>query len=453
MSITIDRIVFKGKWEWAIFFFILYLPFYISILSIVYQATGSVFLVNLFQYLKEAVLLLTLGSYVLYQRNVFEYRFRIQLIDKLFLSFYGLCFLFLILPVGEADFITKAKYFKNVLIMGLMFFLGRNTSLADREYRSVFVMLMGIFILAFGLNIFEKVAHIHFQNISGYALYNQAINNVEPSGNYGLTWTFETQTTGMRLASFFSDPLDLASSCLLGFSVALIGFLTSKREQSWFFILVMLCAMGSLMFTASRSSFASFFIMLCFIAVIFRLYNLIKFGIGLFVIFVIYVIGYASDEFYYFVLDTITFENASSVGHLLAWIEAFNQMVIAPFGSGLATSGNATGVTDDLRIGGENQYLIFGVQLGVLGMLLYIAILVVGIWVSVRAFRKTDNIHLARIAFVAATVKVGLLLPLFTANAELFAFVSWVSWWMVGLSVKTYGKCISDGNLPVLTSQ
>ena len=147
---------------------------------------------------------------------------------------------------------------------------------------------------------------------------------------------------------------------------------------------------------------------------IFRLYGLIKFGLMLILGFVIYVVYFSSDEFYYFVVDTLTFENASSMGHLLAWIEAFNQMVIAPLGSGLATSGNASGVTDELRIGGENQFLIFGVQLGVLGMLLYIAILATGIWTAIQAFRYSKDTHLARIAFVAATVKVGLLLPLFT---------------------------------------
>ncbi|WP_229239767.1 O-antigen ligase family protein [Echinicola soli] len=440
LMVTVYQIVFKGKWEWVIFFMILFLPAYTAILSITYQATSSVLLTNIFKYLKELVLLLALLSFVLYRKNIFDDGYRLRMTDKLFLFFYLLCAIFLILPIGTADFTTKAVYFKNVVIMGLMYFFGRNTSLKDGEFRIMFLMMMVIFVGAFGLNIFEKITHMHFQNISGYALYNRVINDVEPSGNYGLTWTFETQTTGMRLASFFSDPLDLASSCLIGFSVGLIGYLTSKREQSWLFITIMLCSLGSLFFAASRASFASFFIMLCFIAMIFRLYGLIKLGIMLLLGFVIYVVYFASDDFYYFVVDTLTFENASSMGHLLAWIEAFNQMVIAPLGSGLATSGNASGVTDDLRIGGENQFLIFGVQLGVLGMLLYISILATGIWTAVKAFRKSHDTHLARIAFVAATVKVGLLLPLFTANAELYGFVSWVSWWMIGISVKTYGE-------------
>ncbi|WP_236252717.1 O-antigen ligase domain-containing protein [Echinicola sp. 20G] len=453
ISITVDKIVFKGKWEWVIYFMMLYLPVYTTILSVVYQTTSSVFITSIFQYLKEFVLLLTMLSFVLYQRNIFEYGFRLQLTDKLFLFFYLLCTLFLFLPVGSASFITKAIYFKNVSVMGLMYFFGRNTVLQAGEYRKIFYAIIMIFSAALLVNLFEKASGVHFQNFTGYASYNHMVNKVEPSGHYGLTWTFETQTGGKRLASFFSDPLDLASSCLLGFSVGLIGYLTSKRGQSWVFALLMGITTMSLFFASSRASFAAFFIMLFFIAMIFRLYGLIKIGGVILMAFGVYVLFYATDDFYFFVIDTLTFENASSVGHVLAWVEALNQMIAAPLGSGLAMSGNSIGVTDELRIGGENQYLIFGVQLGVLGMLLYIAILVVGIWGSVQAFRKTDDIHLARIAFVAATIKVGLLLPLFTANAELYAFVSWVSWWMIGLSMKTYGECMSYSNLRVPVSQ
>lgn len=57
---VINQIVVKGKWEYVIFFMCLYLPFYISILSIVYQAKGSTVAVAVFQYLKELVLALGL---------------------------------------------------------------------------------------------------------------------------------------------------------------------------------------------------------------------------------------------------------------------------------------------------------------------------------------------------------------------------------------------------------
>ncbi|MDN3669270.1 O-antigen ligase family protein [Echinicola jeungdonensis] len=438
LSITVRKIVFEGKWEWVIYFMALYLPFYTTSLSIVYQATGSPILVNVFKVLKEFVVFLGIISFIFYQKNIFDYPFRFHWVDKLFLMFYGLCLVFLILPIGEAGFISKLVYMKNILMMGLLYFFGRNTRFNPNEFRQFFNIIMGIAVAAFGLSILEKIMGLHFQQITGYADYNLAINDIEPSGNYGLSWTFETQTMGMRLASFFSTPLEMASACLLGFSVGLIGYLTSRREQSFIFILVMLAATGSLVFAASRSSFVSFFVMLFFIALIFRLYGLIKLGVSLLTIFVIYVVFIAPKEFYYFVIDTLTFQNSSSIGHVIAWLEAINQIIIAPWGTGLAMSGNMSSVTDELRIGGENQFLVFGVQLGVLGMILYILILGLGIKTAIKVFRRTKNTHAARIAFLAGTVKVGLLLPLFTSNAEIYAYVSWLTWWMIGFSVREY---------------
>ncbi|MGY6744968.1 MAG: O-antigen ligase family protein [Cecembia sp.] len=344
------------------------------------------------------------------------------------------------LPLGEASIGNKVLYFKNMLLPGLVYFLGRNTHFDKKEANQLFQGIFFIAILALLVNLIEKVADIHLQSLTGYALFNQDINEIDPTGNFGLTWTFETQAVTKRLASFFSDPLELASSVLLGFSAGLIWFLTSKREHTLLFVIVMLCAMGSLFFSASRAAFLAFFMMIFFVAVIFKLYKLILSGFLLFLFFIIYLLFFASEDFYFFVLDTITFENTSSLGHLVEWLLALDSMIANPLGIGLAMSGNVGSVEDDLRVGGENQFLVYGVQLGWLGMLLYIFIIYFGIKTALKVFNQTDNLMTARIAFVAASVKFGLLLPLFTANAEVYTYVSWVSWWMIGYSIFAYQR-------------
>lgn len=445
---TLKKIVFKGQWEFMIYFMLLYLPFYISILSIVYQATGSEAAVAFFQYIKELILMLALLAFVLFQRDLYGYGFKLNLIDRLFIIFFSLATVYLFLPLGEATFVNKLLYLKNTLLIGAFYFLGRNTVMNAIQIKRVFNIIMGIAIAAFVLNIFEKTVGIHFQNMTGYALFNYAVNGVEPSGNYGLSWTFETQTTGMRLASFFSDPLELASSCLLAFSAGLIWYLSTKRKDGDFYLLVMVAAVGSLFFSASRAAFGAFFLMVFFIAVVFRLYRLLLLGSGILIAFVAYVLYFASEDFYYFVYDTITFQNASSIGHVIEWLLALDTMLANPEGIGLAMSGNTGSVEDEVRVGGENQFLIYGVQLGVLGMILYVAILFLGISKSMRVFHHTEDVNLARIAFVTGTTKFGLLLPLFTANAELYAYVSLVTWWMMGYAMTGYNRLfLSKSNL------
>lgn len=442
---TLQEMIVKGKWTYFIFFLAAFLPIYITYLSLTYLNTRSEVLVTVFQALKDGVVGIALVVAILFQKKPAEYTFRPQSTDWLMGSFLIIAFCFLILPIGEVPFLTKASYFKGMLLPGLAYFLGRNTVFDERELSRFFSMIFIVAILAFAVNLMEQfVLQAHIQQHTGYALYNLVINDTYQTGNFGLSWTFETQALTKRLASFFADPLELASSVLLGFAAGLIWFLTSKREEGFPYLVVMLCSMGSLFFSSSRSAFGGFFIMLFFIAVIFKLYRLILFGFSLVTAFVIFVVFFASDDFYYFVIDTLTFQNASSVGHVVEWVIALESMIENPFGVGLAMSGNSGSVTDEVRIGGENQFLIYGVQLGFIGMFLYILILGFSISRSIRVFRLTENVMTARLAFTAAAVKTGLLFPLFTANAELFAYVNWITWWMVGYAMNEYSK-IKDG--------
>lgn len=198
----------------------------------------------------------------------------------------------------------------------------------------------------------------------------------------------------------------------------------------------MLLALLNLAAAYSRASFAAFFSLIFFIALIFRVYKLIGLGFGLALSFVIYIIYLAPLETQYFVIDTITFQNPSSLGHALEWFQAVESMIQSPQGIGLATSGNAGGVEADLQVGGENQFLIYGVQLGVLGLILYTSSIILAILLSLKAYRLAWDEESRTIPFVASAVKFSLLLPLFTSNVEIYLFVSLSSWWMVGYSMR-----------------
>jgi hypothetical protein len=445
---TLQEMIVKGKWTYFIFFLAAYLPIYITFLSLTYLNTRSEELVTVFQALKEGAVGIALLVALLFQKNPADYPFRPQSTDWWMGGFILLGFSYLILPIGEVPFLTKAFYFKGVLLPGLTYFLGRNTLFEERELSRLFSMIFIVAILAFVVNLVELfIMQAHLQQYTGYSLYNQVINDIDPSGNFGLTWTFETQAVTKRLASFFSDPLEMASSVLMGFAAGLIWYLTSKKETQWLYLVIMACSLGSLIFSASRAAFGAFFILLFFVALVFRLYKLIGLGFLVLLFFAGYVIWFASDDFYFFVLDTITFENSSSVGHVLEWVVALESMVANPLGIGLAMSGNAGSVSDALRVGGENQFLIYGVQLGWVGMFFYVLALASGVILSLRVFYNTPNVYTARLAFVAAVTKVGLFLPLFTANAEMYTYVTWISWWMIGYTVREYSALRSAPRL------
>ncbi|WP_373395652.1 hypothetical protein V8V91_14120 [Algoriphagus halophilus] len=201
---VVQEVAFKGNWQYFIYFLIGLLPFYITTLSLVYLTTGSSSLVGVFQVLKEAIVLLALFSFIFFRKNIFEYPFRLQSVDWFMLAFLALGSIYLVLPLGQASFINKALYFKGMLIPGIVYFLGRNTTFNQDEIRGLFQMIFAIAIGAFLVNLFENyLLNAHLQQYTGYALYNHAINDIDPTGNFGLTWTFETQAVTKRLASFF----------------------------------------------------------------------------------------------------------------------------------------------------------------------------------------------------------------------------------------------------------
>lgn len=436
---VVQEMIFRGRWSYFIFFLAAFLPFYITSLSVIFLATRSPEILGVFQILKEVVVLVAILVFIFFQRRIFHYPFRLQSTDWMMLGFLGLGFLYLLLPLGQATFINKALYYKSMLIPGLVYFLGRNTRFDEVEIGWIFKIIFAVVIGAFVVNLIENyLLQAHLQQFTGYTLYNQEINDIDPTGNFGLTWTFETQAVTKRLASFFSDPLELASSVLMGFAAGLIWFLTSKKEYSWPYLIIMAFSLGSLVFSASRAAFGAFFIMIFFVALVFKLYKLIGAGFLALVGFGIYVIAFASEDFYFFVIDTLTFENTSSLGHVVEWLLALDSMVANPLGIGLAMSGNFGSVEDELRVGGENQFLIYGVQLGWIGMMLYILALASGVRNSIRVFHSTENTSIARVSFTGAVVKVGLLLPLFTANVEIYTYVSWITWWMIGFSINEY---------------
>ena len=138
-----------------------------------------------------------------------------------------------------------------------------------------------------------------------------------------------------------------------------------------------------------------------------------------------------SEEMLYYIIDTFTFNESSSLSHLLEWIQAGISIFENPFGIGLAMSGNATGVDQAIKIGGENQFLIYGVQMGIVSLLIYSLMLFKAIKDSIDLY-KSSNDYKKELSFLVGLTKFGLLIPLFTANVELYLFISLFSWFLVG---------------------
>jgi hypothetical protein len=159
-------------------------------------------------------------------------------------------------------------------------------------------------------------------------------------------------------------------------------------------------------------------------------------------LFFIYLFSFSSKEIQDFVMGTITFSNQSSVGHLVEWLTGIESMIAKPLGLGLGSSGGITANEGD-AVGGENQFIIVGVQIGIAGFLLYAWIHFYTIYLAYKNYKHLKGKE-QKIAMTVLLIRVGMFLPMFTSNLDTFIYISYLMWFMTGLLSNILSKPYTD---------
>ncbi len=428
----------KGKIEYILYFICLALPFYATLQAQIFEISKSELLVNTIKFSKDLIFFYALLIFLLGKNeSIISRSFNFSALDKLVLGFVILILFYTLIPLGEADFFSKVIYAKNILLIPLVYFLGRNIELSDEIYSNLKKIFLVIIASSSVFVFFEFIFSTHFHTLIDYATYNSIVNEIDPQGNYDLSWSFEGQGSRPRYAAFFADPLELSASLLLLFSFTLFFFYNKTNTN---YLIPLLLISFLLLMSFSRGAIVACFGIILFSLLIHKKYKtLTKIFFTSFIVFLL-LFYFGGEELQYLIIDTLKFENTSSLGHLIEWIEGILSILENPFGIGLAMSGNAGGVDQSLKIGGENQFLIIGVQMGILALIIYSLILLFVIIRSIKSFNSSINLKEKHISFIVSCTKFGLILPLLTANAELYLFVSLVSWLLAGYVEKTYIK-------------
>jgi hypothetical protein len=417
--------------------YIVLLPFYIMTMALLYQVTGSVSLINLVQPWKEALALLLLfltGILAILRMRISQ----LHPLDIFVTAYFGLNLLYLIVPWGP-DLSVRLYGIRSNAFFVVIYWLGRFVVLDQRMQRLVFASLIAIGVAAAVFVLIEIVfLPMTWPQAIGYSQYQMDFHNQPPRGHYGLTWTFETSTGLRRRSAFFSNPLELASSTLITGVAALYLMLESRPKTvgrvvgiiSWFLIAL------SMLLSISRASMMAFVIQTVVAAYWLGKKRFVLGFLALMLLGSIVIVGYAGEQIMEFAVETITFSNLSSQGHLEEWRQGLVSITAHPLGIGLGSSGQ-TGARFGSKIGGENQYMIVAVQLGFLGLILYASILIGVILIALRAFHRAEGITRA-LLFVTAASIFGLLMPRFTTHIENYIFAMFVTWWLAGFAVQQY---------------
>ena len=424
-----------GKIEYLLIYICTCLPIYTTLQAQAFKIFENENIVTMIKFSKDLIFIYTFLIFLLGNNiHLFKRRFKFSIIDKLILLFTFLVTIYALVPVGEADLLSKLIYAKNLYIISITYLIGRNISLDEGFFTLVQKILKSLILFIAFFLFFEFIFSTHFHKLIEFSNYNSVINEIDSQGNYGLSWSFESQGSAPRYAAFFADPLELSASLLLLISMLLFNFWNNKKNINYFLIFLIVVAF---LLSFSRGSIVACIGIILFGLLLNKNYKILLSMLVLVLISILSLFYFASDEIRYMIIDTIKFENTSSLGHLVEWIEGILSILENPFGIGLAMSGNASGVDESFRVGGENQFLIFGVQMGVLSVIVYILILFFIIKRSSKVYLNTSNFD-KHISFIVACTKLGLLLPLLTANAELYLFVSLATWFFAGYVESRY---------------
>ena len=439
LSFVIKKSISK-KSIYPLIYIILFLPTYSIFQILIYDLSNNIFLVNLIKYSKDLSIIFIFFIYVFGGETPFlKIKWKLSELDFLFIFFSVMIFLFMIFPIGEANFLERTIYGKNLLLISIVYFLGRNVNYSFLELKFIDKALVLLTSISCIIAIIEFSFNTHLHTIINYSSYYLDLYDINSTGNYGLSWTFERPGPIKRFGSFFADPLEFASFLLLGLSAVLFKIYNSKLSINRLnhFVFFLLIIIG-IYLSYSRSVIISVFLMLLISLFLIKKYRLlIKLIFGL--LFISLITYYNSNiETKYFIMDTLTFQNSSSLGHLVKWIQGILSIIDNPLGSGLGTSGNSLSVDNEISIGGENQFIIIGVQLGLIGLLNYTGLIFYSIRNSYKLYNLENDRQFKYLPFIVCCLKFALIFPLLTSNAEIYTFLSLCGWFLVGLNERRY---------------
>ena len=439
---TIDKIS-RGKIEYLIIYICTCLPIYTTLQAQAFKIFNTEIVVAIIKLSKDIIFIYAFIIF-LFGKNIhlFKRIFKFSLVDKLILIFTLIVTIYALIPLGEADIFSKLIYAKNLYIISITYLIGRNIKIDEVFFNSIKKILKYLILSLTFFLCFEFILSTHFHSIIDFSNYNILVNEIDPQGNYGLSWSFESQGSSPRYAAFFADPLELSASLLLLTSLLIYNFWNNKRNISYFLLFMVAAAF---LFSFSRGAIVACIGIVLFGLLLNKKYKSLLLIFGLILLSTLSLIYFGSEEIRYFIIDTLKFENTSSLGHLVEWIEGILSIFENPLGIGLAMSGNASGVDQAIKVGGENQFLIFGVQMGVLSIITYVLILFFVIKRSCKVYFMSSN-YVKHISFIVACTKFGLLLPLLTANAELYLFVSLATWFFAGYIESRYTELNFEKN-------
>jgi hypothetical protein len=133
-----------------------------------------------------------------------------------------------------------------------------------------------------------------------------------------------------------------------------------------------------------------------------------------------------------FIWETVTWQSGSSVTHLRDWRAGFENFALHPLGVGLGAAEIIAWRFGITPLAGDNQYLRFAVELGIVGLALHLAMLAGAVTMGFAAWRQGRSGVVRDTGLLVAVTALGVALNAWTAAVFNAMLLTYVFLWLLG---------------------
>ncbi|HEV3233694.1 MAG TPA: hypothetical protein VG329_04015 [Candidatus Dormibacteraeota bacterium] len=349
-------------------------------------------------------------------------------IDNITIAFILLTALYIVLPLGPSLY-ARLLGAREIASYLFLFLAARHLPLGERLGPRLVVTLLAAGAVLGGLAFWD-----HFDNAgwsawisaSGLQEYQEQVFNIAriPGAEIGHLGDQEFIRTG----SLFLNPLSLAFYLLIPVGI-IIGRVVSGRARRFEVVLGIVCAAGVLL-TLTRSAITAMPLMLL-VALVLGRRSTRRMGGMLLAAGILWPVASAVALGSH-LSDAIDTGATSTQGHLEQLSTDMALLLAHPGGSGLATGGGLASqrLSDAASITAESWYFQVGLEIGVLGMLLFIALLWLCLAELWRRTRESNPLAMEAMVAAAGLSVVGVVLRVYGDQV-----VSYSLWTLIGLAL------------------
>ena len=336
--------------------------------------------------------------------------------------------------------------FRDAVYFSLLYFVGRATPEVVRDER-VLKALFLVGVITSGIAVLERLfVTPQMLVLLGAAQYFQEFLGVAPftTGNvYGLPTNYWVMIGGQlvqRAGSTYLSSQGFAIPFLIIMPAATAWLLARRRAAvAWMGYGVLWLG---LLLTITRMTIVAGLLQALAIAATRRRWGLIT-AVGAVVTLAFGCALLLAPGLATYLGETLTWQSASSITHLDDWIQGLENALRYPFGAGLGVADQTAWRFGVDPLAGDNQYLKYAVELGVIGLGLHLAAIAGAVLAGAKCWIAGKDSR-ANYGIVVAAAALGILLNAVTAAVFNAMPLTYVFFWLLG-SVVSAGSTSMAG--------